>query len=253
MSVSKGRENIENTVVNLELPYGLSFSTATDRVYLGTIKPGYSYNAVFLLHADEDIRQTVCTIDTYVSGISSIYGIPMEMRESVQIGIERAERIEIRDLVIPDQVNAAYDDGSRTISFLLENKGNTEIKDIEISAVGDGLLPGDFVTIDQLPSLAEESVILSITPEKEGEYEGNIVVCYTNEAGTRKELIEPVKIKAFYQRAEINHELTIVPGTIEEALLVPDWIWGIVTFSAIVGAVIILRKIKRAFLKGLGR
>ena len=251
VTVTSGDEAIENAVVQVKLPYGLSFGEMTDRVYLGTIQPGYSYDAVFLLHVDGDVRQSVCTLETYVSGVSSVYGIPIEMREDVQIGIARADRIEIRNLILPDEVNAAYNDGSRKMTFELENKGDTEIRDVEIYLKGENLSAEEVKVIDQLPPLGGENVTLNIQPETEGELEGELVVSYLSSGGERKELREDVQINAYYERAELSHNIVIDPGIIQPEPLFPDWVWGLSTFGVITGGIIIFRKIHRILMRKL--
>ena len=249
VTVSDGDEAIENAVVSLTLPYGLTFAKPTDRVYLGTLQPGYSYNAVFLLHVDRDIRQSTATVEAYISGVSSLYGIPMEMREDVQIAVRRAERIEIRELVVPSEVNAAYDDGSGRISFTLANQGETDIKDIEITVTGEGFLPAKPVSIEGIPSLSEEAVTVSVMPEDEGDFEGTLCVSYTSDGGSRREIKEPVKIHAFYQQAGISHDVIIDPAVIQPEPVIPDWVWAAATFGAIVGLIIILRKLRRVIFR----
>ena len=74
-------------------------------------------------------------------------------------------------------------------------------------------------------------------------------VSYTSDGGSRREIKEPVKIRAFYQQAGISHDVIIDPAVIQPEPVIPDWVWAAATFGAIVGLIIILRKLRRVIFK----
>lgn len=247
---TQGDENIKNAIVSLSLPTGLSFVDDTDRVYLGTLKAGRSYTADFRLRADERIRNTVCTLTVGLSGVSSYYALPLDKKETVQINVTPVERLAISNLTLPETINAAYDDGGGQFGFTLTNKGYAPVTDVEISIEGDAFESGSPYVIEELKASEGVGVNLNLVTQEEGELAGSIQISYVNDFGETKVFDEPIQVVAEYRKAEINHNITVNPGIIQEPPLVPDWVWVIVTLGAVLGFVVMIRKVIR-FLRSL--
>lgn len=238
-----GDEDIKNAIIALSLPYGLSFVEDTDRVYLGTLKAGQSYKADFRLHADENIRNTVCAMTVGLSGVSSYYALPLEKKETVQINVIPVERLVISNLQLPEKINAAYDDGSGQFDFTLSNKGYASVTDIKIFVEGDAFENNSSFMIEELKASENASISLNLVTQEEGPLTGNIHISYINNFGEAKELDEPIKVFAEYRKAEINHDIIIDPGITQETPLIPDWIWVIVTLGALLSGGLLIHKI----------
>ena len=247
---TQGDENIKNAIVSLSLPTGLSFVDDTDRVYLGTLKAGRSYTADFRLRADERIRNTVCTLTVGLSGVSSYYALPLDKKETVQINVTPVERLAISNLTLPETINAAYDDGGGQFGFTLTNKGYASVTNVEISIEGDAFESGSPYVIEELKASEGVGVNLNLVTQEEGELAGSIQISYVNDFGETKVFDEPIQVVAEYRKAEINHNITVNPGIIQEPPLVPDWVWVIVTLGAVLGFVVMIRKVIR-FLRSL--
>lgn len=247
VTATRGDENIKEARISLELPYGLSFVEESDRLYLGTLISGQSYTADFRLHADESIRNKVCSLTVKLSGVSSYYALPLEKEERVQINISPVERLEISNLQLPEKINAAYDDGSGYFQFMLTNRGYAPVTDVEITIEGDAFETGGPVIFEELKSSESQSVSLNLVSQEEGLLSGNIHISYINDFGEEKSLDEPIQVAAEYRKAEISHNIVIDPGSIQEVPLIPDWIWVVVSLGAVAGGVVIVRRIARAF------
>ncbi len=247
VTATQGDENIKEARISLVLPYGLSFVEETDRLYLGTLISGQSYTADFRLHADESIRNKVCTLTVKLSGVSSYYVLPLEKEETVQINISPVERLEISNLQLPEKINAAYDDGSGYFQFMLTNRGYAPVTDVEITIEGDAFETGGPVILEELKSSESQSVNLNLVSQEEGILSGNIHISYINDFGEAKSLDEPIQVTAEYRKAEISHNIIIDPGSIQEVPLIPDWIWVVVSLGAVAGGVVIVRRIARVF------
>lgn len=232
-----GDENIEGAVVTLKLPYGLSFADGNDRVFLGTLLPGKSYGAPFKLKADDNIRQTNCTVDVRLSGSSSRFGIPLETSESFQISVTPAERLEITNWAVPETINAAYDDGGGQFEFTLSNKGYVPVTDVEVSITGNGFEKQEPFYIEEMEPEAASNISMNLETREEGELEGKLMISYINILGEKKFLERSFSVTGVYNKPEMNHNVVIDPEMIAQEPVVPDWVWVPVTFGAIAGAV----------------
>lgn len=243
IAATQGDESIKNAIVSLSLPYGLSFVEDTDRVFLGTLEAGKRYKANFRLHADESIRNTICTLTVILSGVSSYYALPLDKKDTVQINLTPVENIAITSLELPEKINAAYDDGSGRFGFTLTNKGYAAVRDVEISIEGDAFESTSSFIVEELKASEDASVNLNLVTQEEGTLTGNIHITYINNFGETKELNETIKVEAEYRKAEINHDIVISPEIIQEPPLIPDWIWIIVTLGAVLGGIWLIHKI----------
>lgn len=239
-----GDENIEGAVVVLTLPYGLSFAGDSDRVFLGTLQAGKSYAAPFRLRVDEDVRQTVCTVKASFLGTSSHFGIPLETTEDFQVSVTPAERLETNGLVLPERINAAYDDGSGRLDFTLSNNGYVPVTEVTVAIRGTDFEEQEPFYIEEMEPNARENVSLNLVAAEEGSLEGALIISYTNVLGEKKELSTPIAVESQYLKPEMDHTVTIDPGMIQEAPLVPDWVWLPVTLGAIAGAYFLYRHLR---------
>lgn len=240
--VTQGDESISNSLIALSLPYGISFADNTDRVYLGTLDAGKCYDVVFHLHVDESLSQKKATLKVHLTGSSSYSGISLEKEDDIEISTAPIEHLTINNLVLPDKINAAYDDGAGWLQFTLTNKGYAPVSDVKVSIEGESFSETDPFVIEELKESSSETVNLNLITNMEGTLEGNIFISYTNASGEFKQIREPIKVEAEYRKAEINHDIVINPELIQEKPLLPDWVWVIVTMGAIVGLAIFIKK-----------
>ena len=243
--VTDGDENIEGAVAVLELPYGLSFEDGNDRVFLGTLAPGTSYEASFRLRVDDNVRQTICNVSVQLSGTSSRFGIPLETKEGFQISVTPAERLKTEGLSLPEQINAAYDDGSGRLDFSLSNNGYVPVTEVEVFVRGDAFLVQEPFYIEEIQPSAKANVTLNLVTGEEGSHKGEIVISYLNVLGEKKEVAEPFVVEGIYHMPEFSHDIVIDPGMIKEVPAVPDWVWVPVTLGALVGAGLLYKKCRR--------
>ena len=171
-------------------------------------------------------------------------------KETVQINVTPVERLAISNLTLPETINAAYDDGGGQFGFTLTNKGYASVTNVEISIEGDAFESGSPYVIEELKASEGVGVNLNLVTQEEGELAGSIQISYVNDFGETKVFDEPIQVVAEYRKAEINHNITVNPGIIQEPPLVPDWVWVIVTLGAVLGFVVMIRKVIR-FLRSL--
>lgn len=169
-----------------------------------------------------------------MTGISSYYGISLDKESDITLTLAAVEHLKISNLIIPQQINSAYDDGSGVTQFQLANKGRAEARDIRISIEGDSLKTSEAYLIELLEPSDSRMVNLNMIAKEDGELSGNIQITYKTVDGETKLLEIPIQVKAEYHKAEIDHSITIPSGIIKEEPMIPDWVWATIWVGAVI-------------------
>ena len=245
--LSDGDEAMENTVVTLELPFGLSFADGNDRVYLGTIKPGYTYHADFNLHAREDLDGREYTMTARVSGVGSYYGTYWEKEDKVSVAVTPIEQLTVGHISFPERINAAYDDGSGMVEVPLTNSGHVAVHNIEIQVEGEDFKEQDPCVVETLEPSQRENAVIELSTETEGELAGELSIRFERSDGTLWEETIPFNVEGVYQPLEVDHSVRISPSVMEEDPAVPDLVWLAATMGCVAGAVVLFKMGQRWF------
>lgn len=245
--LSDGDEAMENTVVTLELPFGLSFADGNDRVYLGTIKPGYTYHADFKLHAREDLDGREYTMTVRMSGVGSYYGTYWEKEEKASVAVTPVEQLTVGSISFPERINAAYDDGSGMVEIPLINSGHVAVHNIEIRVEGEDFTEQEPYVVETLEPSQRENAVIQLSTETEGALSGALVITFEKADGTLWEECVSFQTESVYQPLEVDHSVRIRPSVMEEAPTVPDWVWLTTTIGCVAGAVVLFKMGQRWF------
>ena len=245
--LSDGDEAMENTVVCLELPFGLSFADGNDRVYLGTIQPGYIYHADFNLHAREDLDGREYTMTARMSGVGSYYGTYWEKEDKVSVAVTPIEQLTVGHISFPERINAAYNDGSGTVEVPLTNSGHVAIHNIEIRAEGENFKEQEPYVVETLEPSQRENAVIELSADTEGELSGELSISFEKSDGTLWEETIPFNVEGVYQPLEVDHSVRIHPSVMEEKGAVPDWVWLGATLGCVAGAVVLFKMGQRWF------
>ncbi len=240
---TEGDENVNDIIVSLSLPKGISYADEIERYSIGTLVPGQSKSVKFSLCADTNTGQKELMFKINITGVSSYYGVPIEKTENVKINITRLPILEVADLIVPNQINYAYDDGSGRVSFILRNTGFAFAKNIRIFMESETLEAED-ITIELLESQKQENVVLNVIAKQEDFVDGVINIAYESEEGTKSIIKIPIESEGYYQMPQINHNVVINPSIVHEKSLISDWVWFIMSLGIMVCLIILGIKLK---------
>jgi len=241
IEASEGSYPVTQTVAVLGLPRGITFAE-TDRIYLGTINPGQTVQAVCKLSADKALSAETLSFDMNIEGFIALGNMPVTSECAFSVPVYQTAVLAVEEVYMPENLNTAYDDGSRQGYVVLRNTGGAPAENIRIEISGGGLsIDGGYCEIDVIEAGTSRTADFNILAEKEGSLSGTLTVSFTDASGNEQKLSREIAVKAAYVKADIDQTVLINEALIQEEKTVPAGAWLFIAGIGIVGLTILIK------------
>ncbi len=242
---TNGSYAVENVTATLALPKEITFTTGTSTVYVGTVAPNTTFNAVFDLMASAVAEEGSYTLTLTLNGVDSQSGEKVSDQTELTVPVYQPERFEILSKSIPDFITAGTQDMGYA-SVTLINKGIGDVYNVTLSVTGGDLYFADGeVYLGSIKGNSQSSadfVVMSNTP---GEYNATLVVGYENSLGEGKSLTSDFVVTVSEGGGGTEEPLP-VDELPEEPTGISPLVWvGVGTAAVAAGAVTVVVLAKR--------
>ena len=180
-----GEESLNDVVVSLALPDGITMTSGSLSSYLGTMAPKSTRDVSFSLTPSAGFTGGVAniTVNSVGTGADTNKAVT-GMSTTISVPVSQPDRFELGQLELSDSITLG-DSASVTLNFV--NKGRDALSNLEATLSGDNL--GADTTVQYIGNLnagSSNSVDFDMTPTQEGTCNGTITLTYEDANGTLK-------------------------------------------------------------------
>lgn len=180
-----GQENLNDVVISLTLPDGITMTSGSLSNYLGTMAPKSTRDVSFSLTPSAGFTGGVAniTVNSVGTGADTNKAVT-GMSTTISVPVSQPDRFELGQLELSDSITLG-DSASVTLNFV--NKGRDALSNLEATLSGDNL--GADTTVQYIGNLnagSSNSVDFDMTPTQEGTCNGTITLTYEDANGTLK-------------------------------------------------------------------
>lgn len=180
-----GEESLNDVVVSLALPDGITMTSGSLSSYLGTMAPKSTRDVSFSLTPSAGFTGGVAniTVNSVGTGADTNKAVT-GMSTTISVPVSQPDRFELGQLELSDSITLG-DSASVTLNFV--NKGRNALSNLEATLSGDNL--GADTTVQYIGNLnagSSNSVDFDMTPTQEGTCNGTITLTYEDANGTLK-------------------------------------------------------------------
>ena len=180
-----GQENLNDVVISLTLPDGITMTSGSLSSYLGTMAPKSTRDVSFSLTPSAGFTGGVAniTVNSVGTGADTNKAVT-GMSTTISVPVSQPDRFELGQLELSDSITLG-DSASVTLNFV--NKGRNALSNLEATLSGDNL--GADTTVQYIGNLnagSSNSVDFDMTPTQEGTCNGTITLTYEDANGTLK-------------------------------------------------------------------
>ena len=180
-----GQEDLNDVVISLTLPDGITMTSGSLSSYLGTMAPKSTRDVSFSLTPSAGFTGGVAniTVNSVGTGADTNKAVT-GMSTTISVPVSQPDRFELGQLELSDSITLG-DSASVTLNFV--NKGRNALSNLEATLSGDNL--GADTTVQYIGNLnagSSNSVDFDMTPTQEGTCNGTITLTYEDANGTLK-------------------------------------------------------------------
>lgn len=180
-----GQENLDDVVISLTLPDGITMTSGSLSNYLGTMAPKSTRDVSFSLTPSAGFTGGVAniTVNSVGTGADTNKAVT-GMSTTISIPVSQPDRFELGQMELSDSITLG-ESASVTLNFV--NKGRNALSNLEATLSGSNL--GADTTVQYIGNLnagASNSVDFDMTPTEQGSASGTITLTYEDSNGTTK-------------------------------------------------------------------
>ena len=228
-----GEESLNDVVVSLALPDGITMTSGSLTNYIGAMSPKSTRNVVFNLTPSAGFTGGVANITVSLVGTGADTNAAVSgMSTTISVPVSQPDRFELGQLEVPDTIYAG-DSVSVTLNFV--NKGKTSIDNLEATISGTNL--GADLTQQYLGNMGpgtENSVDFDLMPLDPGPMEGVITLTYEDANGLNKTVTK--EFSATVQEVPVYDDMIIDDSMMEapeQKSGLPVWGWILIAAGEI--------------------
>ena len=240
-----GEENLNDVVVSLALPDGITMTSGSLTTYVGAMEPKSTRNVSFSLTPAAGYTGGVANISVSLSGTGADTNAAVSgMATTISVPISQPDRFELGQLEVPEVIYVG-DSASVTLNFV--NKGKTSVDNLEASISGENL--GVDVSQQYLGNLApgtENSVDFDLAPQTAGTLEGTITLTYEDASGAVRTVTKDFSAMVEEMNYFYDDPSLMEPDVVEEEPSgLPVWGWVLIAAGVLVVLVIVIRVVRK--------
>ncbi|MBQ5754404.1 MAG: hypothetical protein IIV90_01935 [Oscillospiraceae bacterium] len=241
---TSGTEDLNDVMVTLGLPEGVTLASGTQTLYLGSMNSNGLQTATFSLLPSATFTGGVANIGVGLSAVGRTSGAPVSGSSTVSIPVTQPERFEITGVETSDTMMLG---DSSYISVTFVNKGKTNINNLSASITGDNLAnPGQSQFLGNIAPGTENSVDFDIMAMDVGTISGQVVLSYEDDAGAAKTLTAEYSVMVeempVFEDPFMEDPMMGMPIEEEESGL-PGWAIALIAVAVGGGAAVAVRKV----------
>ena len=240
-----GEENLNDVVVSLALPDGITMTSGSLTTYVGAMAPKSTRNVSFSLTPAAGYTGGVANISVSLSGTGADTNAAVSgMATTISVPISQPDRFELGQLEVPEVIYVG-DSASVTLNFV--NKGKTSVDNLEATISGENL--GVDVSQQYLGNLApgtENSVDFDLMPQTAGNLEGTITLTYEDASGSLRTVTKDFSAMVEEMNYFYDDPSLMEPDVVEEEPSgLPVWGWVLIAAGVLVVLVIVIRVVRK--------
>ncbi len=249
MLATNGTDSIENVSATLLPDKEFTLASGVSTIYYGTATPGQNIPLVFEMKAAADAKDGSYKVGLKLQGVSSKTGSEVTTEVSLSIPITQADRLVISNVTLPDFINAGMEDGTGHASINLVNMGKSEISNVMVDIVGEGIYTSEGKTyLGTFTPGTQNSADFTVMGDTPGQYDAEVVVTYENARGESHELREAFSVEV--GEAPMPMPDTSMMPDMPESTGMPVWGWLLIGLGVVAAAIaavsIVMKKRKHA-------
>lgn len=244
---TSGTEPLNDVVVSVTLPDGISLTGGSLSTYVGSMSPQSTNEVSFSVLPSAGYTTNVANISVSMTGTGAQTGAAASGSTTISVPIAQPDRFEVGQLQVTDSV---YVGEYTSISLNFVNKGKNPVGNVEATLTGTNLgVESASQYIGNLNPGTESSVDFDLTPSEVGPASGTITLTYEGADGsiqtTTKDFSMTVMEYPIYDDPTGGMDIPVEP----EQTGVPVIVWvliGAAVLVVIVVVVVVVRKRRKA-------
>jgi len=245
---TSGTEELNDVIVSLTLPEGVSMTGGSLSTYVGSMGPQSNRQVSFSILPNASFTGGVANIGVALTGTGAVSGSAVSGNTTISVPISQPDRFELGQLEVQDMIYLG-DMASVTLNFV--NKGKNPVANLEASLTGQNIGPGGTQYLGNLAAGTENSVDFDLTPEQAGPMSGVITLTYESENGEIKTVSKEFS-------GTVEELIFDDPGMMDPGMMepmdepksgLPIWGWALIALAvagAAGGGVFVVKKRKKA-------
>lgn len=242
---TKGTEALNDVVVSLSLPEGLTLNGGNLSFYVGSMKAGEMRNVTFSVLPSAAFVDGVASITVNLAGTGAVSGKAVSGSTTVAVPITQQDRFEIGRLEVPDALYYG-DVASVTLSYV--NKGKNVVSNLEARLTGENVGAGGYQYLGNLNPGTEGSVDFDLMPDGPGPVKGTLTLVYEGPDGAEHTYTE--EFTTMVEEMPIYDDYPMDDMPIEEPSAgLPVWAYVLIVAgvaAVVVVVVVVVRRRKKS-------
>lgn len=178
---TSGTEALNDVVVSLTLPEGVTLTGGSLSSYVGKMSAGSLVDVNFSILPSSAMKTMVANITVNMNGVGAITGKAITGTTTISVPVSQPDRFEVGQITLPDTLYLG-ETGSIGLSYV--NKGKTAVSNLEATLSGSNMGAGGYQYLGNLNAGTEGNVDFDVTPDAAGVVSGVITLNYESEDGT---------------------------------------------------------------------
>lgn len=189
---TSSQQPVENVVVSLDTGEGISINSSSNTFYLPRMEAGGKKKTQVKVQAlfQSKLQSPKITISIKYEYVDKKERRQTTSSETIAIPVYQPDRFELKPPVYSENLTAG-EEGTLSIPYV--NKGRGQIFNVEALLECDITALEKNVTVGNFESGKSGTLDFVITPQRAGQFEGNVQITYEDEAMQGKTVTVPVK------------------------------------------------------------
>lgn len=195
--------SVENVVMSLDTGEGISINSSSNTFYIPKLGPGESKKEKVRVQAlfQSKLQSPKITIACKYEYIDKKERKQSNSNETIAIPVYQPDRFQVREPSFTDVIRKGEE---TTISIPYVNKGRGQVYNVEARLEGEISTLEKDLNLGNFESGKSGTIDFVVTPDKEGKFQGQVVVTYEDETTVVNTLKVPVSFEVQEAAPEIS-------------------------------------------------
>lgn len=195
--------SVENVIMSLDTGEGISINSSSNTFYIPKLGPGESKKEKVRVQAlfQSKIQSPKITIACKYEYIDKKERKQSNSNETIAIPVYQPDRFQVREPSFTDVIRKGEE---TTISIPYVNKGRGQVYNVEARLEGEISTLEKDLNLGNFESGKSGTIDFVVTPDKEGKFQGQVVVTYEDETTVVNTLNVPVSFDVQEAAPEVS-------------------------------------------------
>lgn len=241
---TSGTEALNDVVVSLTLPEGVSLTGGSLSSYVGKMSATNMRDVTFSVLPSASMKTMVANITVNLTGTGAITGKAVTGTTTISVPVGQPDRFEVGQMTLPDEL---YLGNTGSVSLSYVNKGKNPLSNLEATLSGSNLGAGGYQYLGNLNAGTEGSVDFDLTPDATGVVNGVITLNYESADGSLHSISKDFSLMASEMQMPDDFGMDMPTDEPKGGFPTIGWVViGVVAAGFVVFVLLLLRKRKQA-------